>query len=74
MKQKDSKPWKLYRDNDDIELVGEFKTKNEAVDSVNWANDRDVVFSYNAYHKVWDSGDYTITRNGHPTLKENESK
>ncbi len=70
---KQTKQWELYRDNDDIELVGSFHTKNEAVEAVNWANDYPVVFSYNALHNVWDSGDYTITRVGHPTLKEVEN-
>ena len=65
-----TKKWKLYRDNDDLELIGEYDTKNEGVSAVNWANDEPVVFSYDAYHKVWDAGDYTLTQNGHPSLKE----
>ena len=66
-----TKQWELYRDNDDIELVGSYHTKNEGVDAVNWANDETVVFSYNALHNVWDAGDYTLTKVGHPQLKAN---
>ncbi len=68
-----TKQWELYRDTDDVELVGSYHTKNEAVNAINWANEEPVVFTYNHHHNVWDAGEYTITRVGHPTLKEAEN-
>ena len=67
---KQTKQWKLYRDEPEIELTGEFDTKNEAVCAANGSSDEMEIFSYNQYHQVWSSNTFTITRNGHPTLRE----